>query len=365
MLTIEAQELIRLMQCNGSFKLPVFELPHAPSSVREQGVAAHFIARSVWTREFSEAIELVDRRAPNGIFITPEMADHVAEYIDIVRASDAPEFNDVDVKTALTDDQQFYSINGHADNIALGPHHVTVRQFQYGFSIVEPDENWSMIFHAIAFCVKMGRFPANVTFEVFQPRAYHHRGRLRRWSISGDELRNYWMQMHQTLCSLSDHLQTGPACGKCKSFVFCPIRREKDFNAIEAAGLAYADDLPNDALAVLLDTVEAAKKTLDETQKALQELARHRVKNGQVVANYGFEPTLGNTTWNEGVTPETLLALTGKNLTKPGLVTPAAAKRAGAPEAIVDALTHRPVTGHKLVRENTHKKAARLLGLKT
>lgn len=364
MLQIIATDLNRIMQCNGSFKLPVFETPQAPNSVREQGIAAHWVAQVIARKQFTDPVELVDRRAPNGVMITPDMTEHVGEYLDIV-SMDTDEFNELEVETRLMNDA--YVINGRADNVYVSDDGslMKIRDFKYGFTIVEPDNNWTLIFHAISYAVNNNFWPQTVHFEIFQPRAYHHFGKLRRATMTGDELKAAWHMLHQTLSALSDHLQTGPECGKCKSFVYCPVRRQKDFNAIDAAGVAYADDLPNDALAVMLDTVTQAKKTLEETEKALLELTRHRVKSGQVVANYGFEPTLGNTTWNEGVNVAMMKALTGKDLSQPKLVTPAAAKRAGVPEAIVDAFTHRPITGHKLVREDINKKAARLLGAKT
>jgi hypothetical protein len=114
-------------------------------------------------------------------------------------------------------------------------------------------------------------------------------------------------------------------------------------------------------LAHYLDTSRLAKARLESRLTAVEELAVYRLKNGAVIENYATETTLTNSRWKPGLEAATLSAMTGKDLTKPGFVTPAEAKRRGVPDAVVAALTERVPTGTKLVRITAAKRAERLL----
>ena len=87
MLIIDASELTRVMPCNGSLLMqadPV--LAERDTTIREEGNAAHWLASVVFNGQ-QTAVEMVDRKAPNGVFITAEMAEHVSEYVGELNAS--------------------------------------------------------------------------------------------------------------------------------------------------------------------------------------------------------------------------------------------------------------------------------------
>ena len=77
MLITDATNLPRIMQCNGSILLqadPVFA--ERDATTREEGNAAHWLASVVFNGQHT-AIEMVDRKAPNGVYITAGACDGI------------------------------------------------------------------------------------------------------------------------------------------------------------------------------------------------------------------------------------------------------------------------------------------------
>lgn len=361
MLITDATNLPRVMQCNGSLLMqadPV--LAERETTIREEGNAAHWLASVVFSGQHS-AIEMVDRKAPNGVFITPAMAEHVSDYLDATSYS----------PRAIRSMEWSYSLNGNgwvvngrADLIARVGTYLNVDDFKYGYTIVEPEYNWTLISHAVGYCVNQGYAPEIVKFTIFQPRAQHHLGRVRDWTISYAELLKLYEYMNVILSNPSNVLQTGPNCYRCPSFLSCPARQAAELNGIETSHIAYNAQIDNIDLSERLQQIHRAKELLTQSEKAYEELATHRIKSGQVVKDYALENGLTNRMWKEGVTPDLIKAITGKDIAKKELPTPKQAELAGVPPEIVKLFAERKPTGSKLVRSDANKKAQKMFGKK-
>lgn len=360
MLRLNATDLPRFMVCNGSRLMggaipPSDEQDDTP---QREGTAAHYMATAVFTGQ-STLEELVDRKAPSGIYMTGDMAEHVEKYLAAIadhnRLAGGME---IDTTHNYSD---VWLIPGRADYVSYSPDHVLrVLDFKYGWRIVEPEMNWTLISHAIAFISTQPNTPNRIDFQIFQPRPYHPEGALRTWSIDYPRLTQLYAEMNAKLCAPADELKTSNHCSKCPALAICPAARLAEMNAIDAADTVYQDDITNELLSHNLDTLNRAQTMIEDRLKAFQELAKHRIKGGQVVDNYSVGMGLGNTRWKDGIDAGILKALTGKDLAKPKLVTPAEAKRQGIDESVIKALTERPTTGIKLERINANKKAQRL-----
>lgn len=364
MIHLTADQLPTVMQCNGSRLMPRALPPSDdPGSTRQEGIAAHYMALSVFNGVVSDASELVDRRAPNGVYMTAEMAEHVSEYLDVMSGRPDVQIVYMEHETYFTDHRTF-AVKGRADRIIWN--HVasslTIDDFKYGWRLVEPDENWTLIFHAVAFCISEQITPEYVNFRIIQPRPFHPGGSSREITIGYAELLAKYHELCNRLSSLTEALQTGPACTTCHALANCPAARRAEMNAVEASEQAFTDELPDDVLSFTLDNLTRAKAMIDDRLKAFTELARHRIKSGAIIENYAVEPVIGNWTWIDGLTAENFGKFGDVVLTKPGLITVAQAIKAGVPEELKPVLAHRPTKGFKLVRENTNKRATRLLG---
>lgn len=358
MLQITADELPRLMQCNGS-RLMQSSIPPAASDtkIRDEGIAAHHAATMLFERRINAA-ELINTKAPNGIFITHEMINHVSDYIDeLIIRPDAT--GTMEVVTSWS------SISGRADHIAWYPDISTlyIDDFKYGYGIVEPEQNWTLISHAIGYCERFNINPAKVVLTIHQPRAPHPEGGTRVWEITNIALVQYKWIINGVLSAPTDELNTGPACNKCHALPTCPAAHSARMNAIDCAVMAFDDDLTDERLAYELDLLKLAQSTIDQGLNAREELAKHRIRKGSVVKNYSVKTGLTNRLWKPFVTPELIMALTAVPVTEPAkLATPAEAIRRGISESVVASLTERRPTELKLVRADADKQARRLLG---
>lgn len=358
MLRINADDLPRFMACNGSRLMqPSYPAVPGDNTIRDEGIAAHFMSTAAFNNVPLE--NMTNTKAPNGVFMTNEMTAHVADYLDNITVFHG--FADFALR-AMEVNCDHESVSGRADYAAFtSDQAITVGDFKYGYRIVEPDMNWTLISH----CIKLSiDFPGAQKFNIFifQPRAYHRKGAFRVWSIDRFKLNSLRDQLYDALANPSDRLNTSVHCGKCPANATCPAAQMAGMNAIEAGDIAHNDDIHNDFLSYELDILKRAADTIKARLEALQELAQHRITYGQPVPNYSLEHGLGKTRFKEGITPDLLFALTGKDLSKKELVTPAEAKRRGVNEKFLETVTERPSTGKKLVRITADDKARKLFG---
>jgi len=374
MLITDATNLHRLMNCNGSRLMspsfPTVDLDDP--TARDEGNAADWLAEQ-WFNGAIDAATAIGIKAPNGVLITGEMIDFVSQYLFALTPGA------VQVVTSFATDR--WRVNGRADHISMlnevefingGNGTVLesdnwvlyVDDLKYGWRIVSPERNWTLIAHAVGYCINNNVRPDVIALRIHQPRPWHHEGKLREWRISYDELLAFYQQIDATLSNPSNELRTGlDWCAKCRAHATCPAARTAGMNAKDAIeSVAFDDQLPNDALAYELDVLRDAAATAKARLTALEDLARHRIEVGQVIDGYGAEPQYANARWKPWVTSAMLTASTKINCAKEAVISPTDFKRLGGSQKVYDALTERPTIGTKLVRATADQRAKRLLG---
>lgn len=358
MLVITATDLSRFMACPGSRVMPEsFPQSEINDVVRNEGNAAHWVVQTVHSGQ-QTAEELVDRKSPEGVYITPEMIEHLEQYLVAVMTPGAL------VETNTSYSGQNWQVSGRADLVLYDPDrkHLLIGDLKYGWSIVEPFMNWTLISHIFGFMINNPDKPIlTATVSVYQPRPYHAAGRVRSWSLTNQTIAELFTQLNNALSNPSNQLFTSPHCRNCPALATCPTARAAAMNVVEMAGQAFADDIDNDALAFQLDQLERAAAHLKNLDKATRELATYRLKQGQIVQNYGLETELTNRAWRDEITPEFMQMMTGLDLTKKQLITPAQAEKAGVPKEVVASFTERHNKGVKLVRIDADAKARKHL----
>ena len=362
MFITDATNLPRVMNCNGSRLMP----PSFPATdildttKRDEGNAAHWLAQQLFNGDLRSE-NAVGTKAYNGIIITSDMVTHVDTYL---KALDCGER-----EATTTFSGTGYTINGRCDHwvyrIYADGSMLTVDDFKYGHSWVEPFENWTLIAHAIGLCRNYGLLPDVICLRIHQPRAWHPEGSLREWRISYTELQEYYQWIDKTLNNPTNQLTTGYTwCRRCPALATCPAARAARMNIIDMASPTFTDAMANDALEYDLQTFEVALKFLEAQVDALKELMAHRIKLGQPFNHYATMQNYGNRRWQHGLTPEFLTMTTGIDCTKTSAITPAEFVRRGGRESVVEKLTERPLIGSKLVRIDADKNAKRILGSK-
>jgi len=330
--------------------------PDKDNTVRNEGNAAHWLVEQVFKGNF-EAVELIDRKAYNGEYITSEMVDYVEDYIEILKSSIGGE---IEFDTSYSG--QNWTVNGRADNLYYNPNGtLIIRDLKYGYRLIEPEKNWILISHAVGFILKNpDKIVGEVVFEIHQPRQWHHLGTVRTANYSVQEIREFSAVINNTLSSLNDELHTGSHCINCPAVAHCHAARKAELNAIDASATVFDDNISNENLDYQLDNLGRAMEVLKERKKAFEELAIDRIKSGAVINNYDVETALSNRAWKKGITPAFIKNMSGIDVSQPKLITPKQAENAGVNKEFVKSLTTRHNKGVKLVRVDANKKAQKM-----
>lgn len=360
MLAITATNLPRLMGCNGSRLTGGSTPPVKDDTVKDEGNAAHWVVEQVCNNGISVE-ELIDRKAPNGVYITIDMVEHLDMYLTNATVLEQGEQSFVEIDTSHNSNN--WQINGQADNIIYNPANfkLQVNDFKYGWGAVDPEMNWTLISHALGFWFRnVGMRISEITFTIYQPRPYHPEGTVRSWTINSEKLIELSHLMNNTLNNLTDQLNTGKHCSHCPAMTTCPAYRLAEMNCIEASEKAFDDKLSNDELSFELDRLDRVQQIIKDMVKAYKEETEYRLKKGEIIKDYSLETGLTNRKWSKNVSAEMMLAYTGKDITKKDLITPKQAEVLGVSKEIVASLTERNNTGVKLVRMNANAKANKL-----
>lgn len=355
MFRIDATNLGRAMNCNGSRLLDRPPLPdNSETLIRDEGNAFHWLAQEMFEGRLLAA-NAVGLQAYNGVFITAAMVKHAEEYINALWAGQ--------MEVTTTWGGSSFQIDGRADHIGWNAEtgELTIDDAKYGYGIIEPDNNWTLISHAIGYVKATGIQPRTITLTIYQPRAYHPLGSVRSWSFTYESLTQYAAQIDHTLTNPTDQLQTGQHCYKCPSMSICPAYRMANMNAIDATSHAFNDALSAEELAAELELLELASNVINNRKKAIDELALFRVTNGEVLPGRIIDRPKGQTRYRKGVTPEALQALIGRDLSERKLPKVSALRDNGVAELIIDAITERPEGTPKLVKVDINKIAQKKL----
>lgn len=358
MLSLTASQLPRFMACNGFNLIGGIDPFKEDKTVTEEGNAAHWLIEQVF-KEGREAEEFIDRKAPNGIYITGDMVDHVFKY-----ANDLKNNKEVSIEVDTSYGNENYQIRGRADSFWWEDTTLVIADFKYGWRIVEPEENWTLISHAIGILSKARCNVGEISFKIYQPRPFHPEGTVREWKIDFIALKQLMNRLHHYLMNPADKCATSPECYKCPSISQCPAAQIATMNSIDVAYRAFDNEIDDDELSWMLDNIRRAQDVLKQSEDAYEDLALHRLKAGRIIKNYTAQSGLGKTKWLSGITADLIKALTGIDVSETSLISPAQAKILGVHEDIVKAYTTRPSTGFKLVRQDLNKKAEKLFGKK-
>lgn len=355
MLSITATELNRFMNCNGSSKMAGLRTINEDTKSIDEGNAAHWLIQECFEGRFKPE-ELIDRKASNGFFITEEMVDFCQVFLnDVLGKSGGVECN-------TSHSGSGWEVRGRADYISFKDDVLTVADFKYGWRIVEPEYNWTLISHAVGFMADNVNLYKKICFKIYQPRPYHPSGQVREWLIDYSQFLELREKLWQTLSNPSETLKTGSQCYKCPAMSNCPAAQVAVMNSIDVSYSVFNSNPDNTELSYILDEIARAKAVISQAEDAYNNLAFDRLQKGGYIKGYSLQNSLGNTEWKSNVTAETILLLSGMDLSVKQLISPTQAKKRGLSESILNTLTERKSKGFKLVKQDLSKKAEKLLG---
>ena len=360
MLSLTATELPRFMTCNGVVSMGGVKPFDQDYTITKEGVAVHWLVEQMFNQENYNPEVFIDQKAPNGIFITPEMVEHIEEYVTDLRiVKTADNYSKVEFDTSFNATSKS-KIRGRADSIIRLGTTLIILDLKYGWKIVEPKENWTLLAHAIGYCKQQYIKPEIIEFKIYQPRPYHPEGVVRKWVITIEQLEEYCNILIKTLNNPKKIVQTSEHCYRCESLSQCPAAQIASMNAVDVAETAFNNTIDNDDLSWNIKQLKRSQEILKQSLNAYEDLALHRLKEGQSISDFSIIASFGKTKWNDDLKSDFIKTLTNVDISKKTLVTPAQAKKLGLTEDVIKAFTYRPSNGFKLVEINENKKAEQL-----
>tara|TARA_R110000851_G_scaffold2161_1_gene8337 strand:+ start:383 stop:1468 length:1086 start_codon:yes stop_codon:yes gene_type:complete len=358
MIRLTATELPRFVQCNGFLQLDKVDEFDKDTTLRDEGDAAHWVCETVFKGE-KTVEELIDKKAPNGYFVDAEMIAHCLPYIDAIKGR-----GEVEADTSYSD--KGWAVAGRTDHRYNEGLTLYIDDFKFGYRIVEPDENWTLLSHAIEYFVNQRLGHQNiqeVVLRIFQPRAIHPVSSIREWKVSVDDLfSTYWFRLLTALDDPSKNVTTGSNCYRCASFSLCPAATISTMTALESSSRAFNAKLTPSQTSQMLDEMKRAQEVIKQALRAHEDSALHEVRKGVSIPNYSGVTNQTSPKWKEGVTAEAMEAMTGKKLSKKTIITPTQAVAKGVSEEIIKQFSERKTTGLKLIRVSDSEQARKMFG---
>lgn len=343
------------------------QFPHREKSeAAEEGTAAHWVAEML----LANTPVTVGSVTPNGITVTDEMvegAELLADTID-ARTHGWPLKIEQYVPIPFIDSETFGKPDVYA--IAPGNFGIEIIDYKFGFKFVDEYFNLQGLLYALGILnsINVGWNTwekLNIAFTIVQPRCYGHGNPVRTHEYVLQEAVPYWRKLQaaaEAAKSPNPTATTGSHCGYCPGRHACSALQIAAYNDAEYSNQRTPLELSPAAAALELKLLMSALARLEARVDGLKELTIANIRAGKQVPYFRAEPGYGRQTWT--LPEQQIIAMGqmfGKDLSKPGVVTPKQAEKAGVDPAVIKAYSQIPSTGFKLVAENPTA-AARTFG---
>lgn len=323
-------------------------LPEAlESDEAREGTCAAWLASLVLTGQIEKARDAIGHAHSNGFVVNAEMADHVEDYVAVMRKTGGEITSEEFVRASenpLIEGTLDTSSSKIVDQILY------VNDFKYGRRVVEAKDNPQLICYGWGKLLTMP--PGSIRLvhlSIYQPRAVHHRGIYRKWVVSVEELHAAFLKLWNAAVASSQPYPTatpGPHCVDCLAAASCEALAHTTYLLAQTLMSPRRRDLTAKELASELAFVTAAEKIVSARIKAVKAEASAVAKNTSL-PGYTIESRYGNRSFS--VDGNIVAALTGVDPWERKLCTPAELERRGADVETVKSITSKPVIGEKLV----------------
>lgn len=328
----------------------------SPESV--EGTAAHWVA----FEPFNGTKITAGMTAPNGIVVTEEMIEGgelLAEAVgDRIAGMESLHIEET-VPISFIDPDCFGTPDVWASG--MGNFDVEIIDYKFGHRFVDEFFNPQGLLYLLGILEKL-HIPwetdksVSVGFTIVQPRCYYKGSPIRthEFRVSEAEPLFYALREAAKLARGSNPAaKTNPACSNCPGRHSCQALQMGAYSDAEFATDRQPFDLTPGAAALELRILERAYDRLGARVDGLRELTLANLKRGEKIPYFHIEEGKGRSEWNLPIDQViTMGQLFGKDLAKPGVITPNQAKKAGIDENVIKAYSFVPSGNLKLVADN-------------
>lgn len=327
-ITLRPSSAARTVQCPAS--VPLGALYLNPTGVAaEEGTLAHTVAEAV----------VLGKPEPDGA--TDEMREGAAMWLGVAGTSGHFE------KFGMA--PQIHPENGGTPDhwqLRTDTSTLHIDDYKFGHGYVEVFRNWQLLNYAAIAEHAMGGLPEWVEFTIVQPRSFHKDGPVRKWRIESAKLPVYFDQLRTAfLAALAPNPRAyvGPECKYCTARHACNELAKVTYDACDRAGEGLPLDLPPDAVGRELQLLRREMKRMEARETGLAQHAESLIRAGTRVPGFDLEATAGRERWVKSDAEVRALGdMMGVTLTKPTIITPKQAIKAGIAAEVVRAYSETP-----------------------
>lgn len=338
--------------------------PQTEGKEATEGTAAHWVAWEL----FVNREPVIGAQTPNGHIVTEEMFEGGELLCDTIRAR-SEMISEHHIEERVEISSLLSETFGTPDywGVTVSHDHIEIIDYKFGHRFV--DEYWN----PQGVCYLMGILELlckkwdvawsellarlTVSFTIVQPRCFYRGKPVRTHTFKAidaiprfDALRSAATLtiVHQPVAKPHEN------CGDCAGRHACSALQRAAYDAVAIADNTPALELSPSAAALELRMLQKAQELLDARIDGLKEVTLANLRSGKPVPFFKIEQGYGRIAWK--VPEPQVIALGqmyGKDLGKPGVITPNQAKKAGIPEILINAYAEAPQTGIKLIPEDT------------
>lgn len=337
--------------------------PQEESAETIEGTAAHWVA---WEILAGRPVKVGDL-TPNNQTVTEEMIEGGELVTDTVRARcpvTLPPFG-LQIEQKLPIHSISHDCFGTPDLWCLSNSvHIEIFDYKFGHRFV--DEFWNpqglcyasgivdLLLTMKLIAPDLSYF--DVSFTVIQPRCFYKEEPVRTHTYTLNAAREYWNKL--TLAAEVSHFPeptatTNEYCGDCSGRHVCSALQLAAYADAEYSNKRTPLFLSPVAAALELRLLQRALKRIQARVDGLEEQTIANIKRGEKVHYFRAEPGYGRQMWS---IPEPQVISIGKlfgvDLSKPGVLTPKQAEKAGVDPGLIKANSLTPTTGFRLIAEN-------------
>ena len=358
---IRCSGLARPMICAGS--LFFTDLPKD----EENNAAKEGTAAGEYLQHLLEGTANIPTHAKNGVQFDSDMKFFTKPIADSILGSN----HNGDIKCEQRIDWQTRSgivIRGSYDISYSMNGNLHIEDLKYGWGIVEVENNWQLLGYAIGEVIRRGEAFEKIILRIHQPRPHHEDGTTRDWTLNYNELlaikEKIELRMDQ-IAAGDKRLVTSDKCKYCPAAgAACPAFNKAFYRSIELTHDFMQDNITNEELSFQLDLITRMNDVLKVKNDSIKALAVSRIKEGVIIPGYMTENSYGDRKWKSDVNPDVVKALTGKDIIKKEMLSPAQAEKIGVPKDFVAQLVDRHFLGQKLVKKDAGKIADKIFNNK-
>lgn len=338
------------------------EFPQDDSPESIEGTAAHWVVTELLSgRECKEGMT-----APNGVIVSGEMldgADLVCETVG--RRLPVAQLHleeQVSIPTIHAD------CFGTPDIWTYSDGHLEVIDYKFGHGFVDEYFNLQGLLYALGVLWKLGKYATyngTISFTVVQPRCYYRGEPVRTHTYTIAEAGEY-IDALRAAALMAKQPQpmaiTGEQCSLCPGRHTCSVLQRAAYSDAEHADNRQPHTLSPQAAALELRMLERAYERLGARVDGLRELTLANLRAGAHIPYYRAEAGKGRQQWTaEPAQIITIGNMLGKDLSKPGIITPQQAAKLGIDGSVISAYSSLIPGSVKLVPENNND-ARRVFG---